>query len=113
MLPENKDKPPRPDVPILRHLTYDELHSWVLGIVGLPIGVAITGGESEMAVVFTVTIFAFVLGIKALPTRNGAPKALEAMASEPWYFTSAYVVWFTLGLLVGAWLTRVIFPPVV
>lgn len=95
------------ELPLLSHLTYDELHAMLLGVFGLPMGAGLVGGADELSIVFTVTIFSYVMGVKALPTRNSVPAALHAMVNEAWYFAVSYAFCF----VVGAMIFRHYFPP--
>lgn len=106
-LPGDDDHPPRPNVPIVRHLTYDEIHAFQLGLVGLPVGAAFVLDAAEIALWFTIALMGIVFGVSHLEETNGARQATGVIAEEPWYFLSGYF----LFIAVGAWSATTFIPP--
>lgn len=84
------DSPPTPDVPVLRHLTWDELHALEFGgWWGVSIGLAYGMGQDYMAVLILLSFRRILLG-----DANGG---LAALRRELWYLTGGAFG----GLLVG------------
>lgn len=108
LLESDDEHPVRPNLPFLRHLTYDEIHAFQLGIVGLPIGAAYAEGLVELSVWFTVAIMGIVFGIsKYEDTENGKRRAMGVISDVPWYFTTSYFTW----AMAGVYLSATLFPP--
>ena len=98
ILPGTSSQPPRPNLPILRHLTYDEVHATQLGLVGLPIGAAMVHEETELAIWFTVALMGIVFGVSKLNNYD-SNAAVGVISQEPWYFTTSYFFFVGAGAI--------------
>lgn len=89
-LPPDDEHPPRLDVPIWRHLTYDEAHAAELGLVGALAAFAFVEGSAYVqAVVIGAAALTFKVALFDLPNQSPAGRLL---GSESWYFVTVFVV---------------------
>lgn len=77
-------------LPLLRDVTYNEVHSALLGLVGVPAGVGFQTGYEEAVAGFTVFVVCVAFGCRRLSDRN-VPIARRVVRREPWYFLTVYV----------------------
>lgn len=82
-------------------LTYKEVHSAGLGLVGLPLGFAYLTGFKMEAGMLTLAIVGVVFGLRKAP--KDPPAALRVIVDEPWYFLTILVLALAAGgTLAGA-----------
>lgn len=86
---------PRPLQKVAMDLTYDEAHAAELGLVGLPLGIALAIGHSTLAIGTFVALVTLAFGLRAAP--NDLPVAGRLVRKEPWYFLIVAVVTMTLA----------------
>lgn len=97
MLPADKKHPPRPDLPILRHLTYVEAHAFELGVYFSAI-LAVGFHVGEVAATFGLMVFVvrkLVSNQKARhdPSAPDEPISLRDAKEElPYFGTGAILV---------------------
>ena len=87
---------PGPLRKIAGDLIYDEMHALELGVVGVPLGIALAMGHSTLALGTLVALVAIAFGLKKAP--NDLPVAQRVIRKEPWYMTMS----LTLFTLIGA-----------
>lgn len=86
-------------LPVLEDLTYNEVHSALLGLVGTLAGVAFRTGYESVAAGFTVCVVLVAFGLR----RYGGDRtaiARRVIRREPWYFLAVYVLTAVLAGLV-------------
>lgn len=100
---DSDDHPPRPDLPVIRHLTYTEMHAMELGVAfaafiffGLAVG--------RTADVFAIVLVVARIIISDRRAKGDSTKCQHRLGfhdirGEPWYFTNATLV--TFGILVA------------
>ena len=107
---------------VLFGLTYDEAHSALLGLIGLLAGFGAVGGYKDLAAYGSVVLIGIMFGFKSIiarflkswvsqhvsnsPRQKLVKKPLESTASkviatEPWYFTTVYVLSFLSGATIS------------
>lgn len=85
-------------LPLLAGLTYNEVHSLVLGAVGLLAGTAYRLGMQQTAAGFTLFVVAVAFGLRR--TERELPIAQRVVKNEPWYFLASFVVTAGAAVLV-------------
>lgn len=102
-LPSDADHPVRPDWPVVRHLTFTELHAMELGVafaVFLYVAVTIEKlAESWPVVLYVGRVLFSERRAKGGTTKCDHPVGIHDITHDPWYFTTTTLV--SLGLLVG------------
>jgi len=105
-LPETDEYPPRPDVAILRHLTWTESHAAVLGgsfAFLVYWGMALGRGGVVFGV--AVTVAQLILGEGQRKSKRSKCEhriGVHDLREEPWYFAAAAVVlWIALATMGG------------
>lgn len=89
-LPADDEHPPRLNVPIWRHLTFDEAHAAEIGLTGSLCAFAfVEGGRYVEALVVALAALTFKVALFDLPNQSEAGKLL---GSEAWYFVGTFVV---------------------
>jgi len=101
-LPETETHPLRPDIPLLRHLTWTELHAAALGgsfAVLVYWGMAL--GRGGVVFGIAVTVAQLILGEKQRKSKRSKCEhriGVHDIRKEPWYFAaSAVVLWIALA----------------
>ena len=77
-------------LPVMKDLTYNEIHSALLGLVGVLAGVGFQAGYREVVVGFTVLVVTIAFGLRRLSGER-VPIARRLIRREPWYFLTVYV----------------------
>lgn len=99
MLPGDKEHPPRPNLPIWNHLTYDEAHAMELGVgIAVFVYLAAVSDQLGMAVSilgYIVRMFVGKTRAKYNPKKCDHTLGFHDIKGDPWYFVVA-------GLLAGA-----------
>lgn len=91
---------PGPLARVVRDLTYNEVHAMLLGLIGLPLGVAwTTAGVVGRLGVVAVGVLLAVIALVRIPDRTIAAKLV---ARETWYFSGVFVLSGALGWGVAA-----------
>jgi len=80
---------PRPDIPVLRHLSFDEAHAALLGLVGALVALTFLYGGLVLDLVGAVVALAVTATILFdLPRESEAARLL---GRETWYFVVVFV----------------------
>jgi hypothetical protein len=107
-LPETDKNPPRPDVPVLRHLTWTESHAALLGAsFGLLVFWGMSRGRGGVVFGLAVTVAQLVLGERQRKSKRSKCEhriGVHDVREEPWYFTSAGVAAWIVAAVVGVFL---------
>lgn len=104
-LPEDDTHPVRPDLPVLRHLTFTEVHSLELGIyIGLFAYFALLIGSGGVVVTVLVSIVRFTISDGR--AKRGATRATHRLGfhdvrQEPPYFGAGVLFAFAAAVVVG------------
>lgn len=77
-------------LPLLRGVTYNEVHSALLGLVGILAGIGFRAGHQGEVAGFTVVAVCVAFGCRRLSGRD-IPVARRVVRREPWYFLTVYV----------------------
>ena len=101
------DEPPRwlpgPLRKVAGDLIYDEMHALELGLVGIPLGIALALGYSTLAIGTLIALVGIAFGLKKAP--NDLPVAGRVVRREPWYFLLVLVTSSTFAAGVTAIVT--------
>lgn len=90
-MPDHPDAPPTPNVPVLRHLTWDELHAFEFGAWwGVSIGLTFGMGHDYLGALGLLSFRRVLLG--------GGGEEIRKLRKEIWYMTSGAFVGFLVGL---------------
>lgn len=104
LLPSDASHPRRPDLPILRHLTYSEAHAAEIGI-GLAVLVwwSQVGGFVELVIPIAIALVRLAVGMKRKSGTDTCDHTLGVhdIRAEPQWFASAAIL--TYVVLAGAW----------
>lgn len=105
-LPASDDSPPRPDLPVLRHLTWTELHAAVLGgSFAFLVYWGMVLGRGGVVFGIAVTVAQLILGERQRKSKRSKCEhriGAHDLRQEPWYFAAAAVVlWIALAAIGG------------
>jgi hypothetical protein len=88
-------KPPRPDVPILRHFTYREAHLTEIGLIlGFSVAVYLSVGEKGAAV---ATLAAIRRKLQDKNQEESHQDALKGYTKDGWYMAVGAVIGFVIA----------------
>lgn len=77
-------------LPLVREVTYTEVHSALLGLVGILAGAGFRLGFVQAVGGFTVCVVTVAFGLRRL-SADSIPVAVRVVRREPWYFLVVYV----------------------
>ncbi|MFD1515101.1 hypothetical protein [Halomarina rubra] len=86
---------PTPLQKVAGDLIYDEAHALELGLVGIPLGIALTLGYDRLAIGTLIALITIAFGLRAAP--NSLPIASRTVQKEPWYFLIVLIGSMTLA----------------
>lgn len=87
-LPPDETHPPRLNVPIWRHLTFDEAHAAEVGLIGSPTALGfLTGGPRVKVVLVALSALVLKVVMFDLPNQSQAGKLV---GSEAAYFITTF-----------------------
>lgn len=78
-------------------LTYEEIHSAALGLIGVPLGMAWAAGMMEAVGALLLLLIGYIFGVRKLPVKADAA---EAIRNEPWYFVFTLVIALVIGTVI-------------
>jgi len=103
-LPASDDSPTRPDVFVLRHITWTEIHTILLGVgFGLLVAWGIVLGQQGAVFGVAVLVAQLILGEGQQRSKKSSCEhriGVHDVRQEPWYFVTATVV--IVGASLGA-----------
>lgn len=95
-LPPDEDHPPRVDLPLVRHLTFEEVHAMELGVyLGVLLAWGAILGQHEAAFALAA------LAARSVMSRRNGNRGIgfHDAREEPWYFGFATLATYQSTLL--------------
>lgn len=84
-------------------VTTNEVHALQLSVIGLFGGLAFANDFVYFSLAMTIGLFLTAFGMVMLPESakgKKIPIAWKTKRHEPWWFTSGYTIFFTIGTIV-------------